>query len=120
MAWGPDDGTPCEPPADGVMVTTVVKPEGIPGPAGMVYVMTSTDAVEGPDELEPLPDGAWADDPGTVTVRGCGDAPAADEPYVETVVCEPPDGPLCVPEPEMVRVRTPVDPEGAPGPAGTV
>ena len=49
---------------------TVVKPEGIPGPAGMVYVMTSTDAVEDPDEPEPLPDGAPADDPGTVTVKG--------------------------------------------------
>jgi hypothetical protein len=105
------------------MVKTVVKPEGIPGPAGMVYVMTSTDADEEagvPAEPEPVPDGAAAEDPGTVTVRGCGDAPAPEEPYVETVPCEPPDGPLCVPGPDTVRVRTPVDPEGAPGPAGTV
>ncbi len=46
VTWGPDDGTPGDPPADGVMVRTVVKPEGTPGPGGRVYVTTSTDVVE--------------------------------------------------------------------------
>lgn len=122
VTWGPDDGAPCDPPADGVMVRTVVNPEGSPGPGGTVYVTTSTDAVEEaafPDEPEPAADEAPTEDPRTVTVRGCGDAPAPEEPYVEPV-WEPPDGPLCVPGPVMVRVSTPVDPEERPGPGGTV
>lgn len=37
------------------------------------------------------------------------------------VDCDPPDdGPLCIPAPERVTVRSPMDPEGEPGPAGTV
>jgi hypothetical protein len=68
-----DEGVSDNPPEDGVIVRTVVRPEGIPGPAGMVYVMTSRDAVDEPgvpDEPDPAPDGAAADDSGTVTVRG--------------------------------------------------
>jgi hypothetical protein len=57
------------------MVSIVVKPEGTPGPAGIVYVMTSSDAVERPGLMEepgsePLPEGATTEDAGTVTVRG--------------------------------------------------
>jgi hypothetical protein len=105
------------------MVRTVVNPEGSPGPGGRVYVTTSRDAVEEaglPDEPDPAPDGASVEDPGAVTVRGRGDAPPPEEPYVETVGCEPCDGPLCIPGLERVTVRTPVDPEGASGPGGTV
>lgn len=123
MIWNPVDAEPCDPPTDGVMVNTVVKPGGSPGPAGMVYVMTSTDFADEdvfPDEGEPTPEGVPAEDPGTVIVSGCGEAPAPKDPDVETVVCEPADGPLCVLRPDTVRVRTPVEPDGAPGPEGTV
>jgi hypothetical protein len=53
-------------------------------------------------------------------VRGWGEPPAFEEPSVVTGACEPPDGPLEVPAPPIVRVRTPTDPEEPPGPAGTV
>lgn len=105
------------------MVKMVVNPEGSPGPGDRVYVTTWTDAVEGfvfPDGPEPATDGVPAEDPGTVTVRGCGDGPASEEPYVETVGWEPPDRLLCGAGPETVRVSTPVDPEGSLGPGGTV
>lgn len=85
--------------------------------------MTSIDAVEEagvPEDTEPPPKGAPPEDAGTVIVSGCGDAPAPEEPDAEAVACEPAGGTFCVPEPDKVRVRTPVDPEGAPGPGGTV
>lgn len=83
-------------------------------------------------------------DPGTVIVSGCGDGalngdaetltgsgpegetepealapgePELGEPYGG--ICGPASGALCVPEPDMVMVRTPVYPV-YPGPSGTV
>ena len=67
------------------MVTTVVSPEGIPGPAGTVYVTTSRDAVDEdwiPDEATLITDGPPTEDPGTVTVRGWREPPVSEEPYV--------------------------------------
>lgn len=36
VTWGPDVGEPGDSGPDGVMVKTVVRPEGNPGPAGTV------------------------------------------------------------------------------------
>lgn len=77
-----------------------------------------------PEPLGPLvPNEAVAGPPGTVTVTGPDGPPLPnpDEPY--GVTCGPEDGEApCDPDPipEKVIVRTPVDPEGTPGPAGTV